>query len=301
MNKLFFLLALFFYSNVKAQYFPPKRDNISREEFDLYTNILTKIYLKQQTKTINFNIAVCYSHLGESNDSVFYHLELSFRDFPNYTCRYAVDNPVLIQPKTGKNLFEEVDSIKYRALCEKCKVLSSTWKKVEDTIRDTQLAAVLKIMMDDDQKLRLQMRDFSDDKQKTAELWKKQKEIDSLNLIKVDSLIIIGGYPGKSKVGTTLGNVAFFVIQHSPYTETKEKYLPILIKATYEAEISPVLLRLLLDRIYVEHFDKQIFGTQQIANSLTGKMETPAIDLRENIQKWLTQWDALKLYPEFSK
>jgi hypothetical protein len=300
MKKYLFFVAFYFqYLNAYAQYFPPKRENITQNIFEEYTSLLKGVYIKQQKKTIDYNIALCFAYLGESKDSVYYHLEQGFKEYPSITCG-AVSSRFLIQKISKKNLFEQVDSLKWKQFCEKCDSFTRQQKKVIDTITHPHLANLLREISNNDQLFRLELSELSDPIQKSA-LWIKQKKLDSVNLSKIDSLIAIYGYPGKSKVGVTLGNVAFFVIQHTPDTNTKEKYLPVLITATRQSEISSSLLRLMLDRIYLEHYDKQIFGTQQRLNPLTNKNEIPLIDSKEIIQEWLKKWNALDIYPEFLK
>jgi len=51
------------------------------------------------------------------------------------------------------------------------------------------------------------------------------------------------------------------VIQHSN-VEVMCKYLNVIEKAVKEDELSPDLLKLIVDRIYTEKYNFQIFGSQ---------------------------------------
>lgn len=130
------------------------------------------------------------------------------------------------------------------------------------------------------------MREISDkygwQSNEMKELWKKQNELDSLNLIRIEEIIEKYGYPGKSLVGMQ-SNVAFLVIQHSDI-ETQEKYLPILKEAADKGELRWSSLALLIDRIRVNNGEKQIYGSQ-IRQSGDGKYVLFPIEDEPNVNK----------------
>jgi len=90
----------------------------------------------------------------------------------------------------------------------------------------------------------------------------KQNKLDSLNLSIIDSLYKkYNIYIGKSLVGEKLEHVMWLVIQHSNINKMEE-YLPIIVNAVKNKELSPIPLAMLLDRIYTIKDGYQIFGSQ---------------------------------------
>ncbi|RYE20925.1 MAG: energy transducer TonB [Sphingobacteriaceae bacterium] len=89
----------------------------------------------------------------------------------------------------------------------------------------------------------------------------KQAILDRNNLVKIEKLFVIYGYPGKSLVGEKQQSTAFLVIQHSDQ-ETQEKYLPMLTKAAEKGELKASSLGILVDRIKTGRGEKQIYGSQ---------------------------------------
>jgi hypothetical protein len=87
----------------------------------------------------------------------------------------------------------------------------------------------------------------------------KQESIDKMNLTFIDSIIKIIGYPGKSLVGETTCNVAWFIIQHS---DKIDQYYTTLRKAANKGDIPDSLFAKTQDRILLKQGKKQKFGTQ---------------------------------------
>ncbi|WP_158976876.1 DUF6624 domain-containing protein [Cellulophaga sp. L1A9] len=85
------------------------------------------------------------------------------------------------------------------------------------------------------------------------------REIDSINLLEIESIIKEYGYPSKSLVGEPANQAAFYVIQHS---NKVDKYLPVIRKATDNGNISKTALALMEDRNLMHKGIEQIYGTQ---------------------------------------
>ena len=92
-----------------------------------------------------------------------------------------------------------------------------------------------------------------------AILAEKIKKSDSLNIIKIDSIIERFGYPGKSLVGESESYVAWEVIQHSV---NPKKYVTLLKNAVDKNEIPFRLYALTFDRSLVYDKKPQIYGSQ---------------------------------------
>lgn len=105
-------------------------------------------------------------------------------------------------------------------------------------------------------------------------IWLLMKTQDSINLIKVEKIIAVYGYPGKSLVGEPTNEAAWYVIQHSADIG---KYFPMIEKAAKKGEISFTRFAMMQDRYLTQQGKEQIYGTQGqgklITNKQTGKQE----------------------------
>jgi hypothetical protein len=90
-------------------------------------------------------------------------------------------------------------------------------------------------------------------------LWRKQNEIDSLNLRQIEAIFERVGYPGKTLVGDPTNESAWYVIQHSPAIK---KYFPLIAKAGRQKELPFSLVAMMQDRLLSQEDKPQIYGTQ---------------------------------------
>ena len=106
-------------------------------------------------------------------------------------------------------------------------------------------------------------------------LWKQQNNIDSLNLVFIENIFKIYGYPGKSIVGDSdeTNEVAWYIIQHSSKKKISQ-YLNMMKKAGKQKELPFHLVAMMEDRYLMSEKKKQIYGTQATHRMLkNGKME----------------------------
>lgn len=161
-------------------------------------------------------------------------------------------------------------------------------KKVDEyeSRLNKELIKELKRIGEEDQRYRKEMQAVGEkygwQSDEMRELWKKQNELDCLNLVRIEEIIEEYGYPGKSLVGKQ-SEVAFLVIQHSDI-ETQEKYLPILKEAADKGELSWSSLALLIDRIRVRKGEKRIYGSQ-VRQKEDGTYELFPIEDEPNVNK----------------
>ena len=105
-------------------------------------------------------------------------------------------------------------------------------------------------------------------------IWSAINKQDSINLIKIEKIITVYGYPGKSLVGEPTNESAWFVIQH---TSKIANYLPMIEEAAKKGEIPFTKYAMMQDRYLTQQGKEQIYGTQgqgkQITNKETGKEE----------------------------
>ncbi|WP_331961519.1 DUF6624 domain-containing protein [Ohtaekwangia sp.] len=121
------------------------------------------------------------------------------------------------------------------------------------------------------------MRLYGEDSSEVKTLWSQQKTLDAINQQKIETIIGEYGYPGKSLVGSKLQNVALFVIQHASL-EMQEHYLPVIFEAAKNDELHKLPVLMLMDRIHLNKYGKQIFRSQSIWNEVKGKYEQAPID-----------------------
>ncbi|WP_088341672.1 BT_3928 family protein [Robiginitalea sediminis] len=91
------------------------------------------------------------------------------------------------------------------------------------------------------------------------ETWRLQMQIDSANIIYIDSLISNSGYPGKSVVGEPANKAAWYVIQHSTRIDD---FLPQIQEAAETGELPYRLYAMMLDRSLMNRGLPQRYGTQ---------------------------------------
>lgn len=132
------------------------------------------------------------------------------------------------------------------------------------SVYDT-VALELRVIDYADRRYRLQMDDTSrkygfNSRQMKA-LFRKMEIADSVNLVKVDSLINKYGWLGPDQVGSDGNATIFSVIQHASL-KVQEKYLPLMREAVKEGKAKPAHLALLEDRVALGEGRKQIYGSQ---------------------------------------
>jgi hypothetical protein len=111
----------------------------------------------------------------------------------------------------------------------------------------------------------------------------KQREIDSVNIIKVSAILSRYGWPGEEIIGWNGSSALWAVIQHSTL-ENQEKYLPLMREAVKKGKARPAQLALLEDRILVGNGKEQIYGTQAKTDSL-GIFKICPIKDEQNVNK----------------
>lgn len=158
------------------------------------------------------------------------------------------------QGKINKNLKTELDSIMKSDQIMREYIDS-------DTSKERQKEILKEIGRQDDPNFR-------------DKVWMLINTQDSINLIKVEKIILDYGYPGKSLVGEPTNESAWYVIQHSKQIE---KYFPLIKEAAKKGEIPFTRFAMMQDRYLVQQGKEQIYGTQgqgkQITNKETGKKE----------------------------
>lgn len=155
--------------------------------------------------------------------------------------------------------------------------------KVLNENEKTKLILELGGLTNDDQKYRkLEIsviekygKDSKEHKENTR-LWNLT---DSINLVKIDSLLVLYGYE------TIIDNGAetiFIIIQHADL-QRQLKFIPIFKEAAKQKKLSLQKIALMEDRINVRTGKKQVYGTQICTNKKTGEQFVCALEDPETI------------------
>jgi hypothetical protein len=131
----------------------------------------------------------------------------------------------------------------------------------------------LLIIDNDDLKYRIQIQELGSKfglfSSKVDSVWLLMNKTDSINQVKVKTILDKYGWLGISEIGNQCSSALYRVIQHSDLN-TQEKYLPLIREAVKNKEAKPRDLATLEDRVALRQGKKQIYGTQvgQDKNSL---------------------------------
>lgn len=138
-------------------------------------------------------------------------------------------------------------------------------KQELNTINFDSIKSIMEIVYNDDLKYRYEIEkiesEFGKDSNELIDLWEKIDKQDSINLVKVTSIINKYGWLGVSEIGEDANYALYSVIQHSDL-ETQLNYFPILEKACENGKASKKQYAYFKDRILVRQGKKQIYGTQ---------------------------------------
>lgn len=115
-------------------------------------------------------------------------------------------------------------------------------------------------------------------------LWKKINYYDSLNLVRIDSIYSIYGWPDPRIAGKKCGRIFWLVVQHSPL-HVQEKYLPIMQKAVNEGKANAGDLAYLEDRILMFKGQPQKYGSQFTVKE-NGSTCLYKLESKEKVNVW---------------
>lgn len=231
----------------------PKQNEISKSKFSDGLKFLneTKQRVRKNNKRFDltdyWNILTIFNNFNETDENI----EIAFQKFSEIegSCEY------LISFKSMFNLYKEsirIKMVEQTKLCESTDNIGKNGVDIEEYIEKRQLnkslVELIQVIGTNDQKHR---NDHS-----------AQKVIDEKNQILIDSLYkVYKTYIGKTLVGSQFEYVMWQVIQHSNLAYM-EKYLPVVSSAVKNKELKATTLKYLIDRVFSEKFNYQIFGSQ---------------------------------------
>ncbi len=138
----------------------------------------------------------------------------------------------------------------------------------------------------DDQFYRLQIdsvqKKYGNNSKELNALWKMMADKDSVNLIKVKAILDNYGWLGADAVGPVGNMTLYLVIQHAD-KDTRAKYLPMMRDAVKEGRAEASDLALMEDRVALEAGKKQLYGSQLVQDTQTGKYYFRPIEDEPNV------------------
>ena len=225
-----------------------KVNELSYDEGIRFLEETTKRIKKNKSLDISdyWNILTVFSNLKESNENI----NIAFEKFVNTegSCEY-----ILSFEKYFDKYVEYLESkmLKQLKICRNIDQTKATFNIKEYSKKndlDENLVELINAIGNSDQKDRYNEG--------------IQNKLDIQNQMKIDSLFSkYQTYIGKKLVGDKLKNVMWQVIQHSNLSYM-EKYLPSIESAVRNNDLEQSALKYLVDRIYAEKYNHQIFGSQ---------------------------------------
>lgn len=241
--------------------------------------------------------AACSWALASVPDSAFFQLDriATLMNYSNYG-----------HITTDQDLISLQNDSRWKPLLEKVK---QNKDKAEVNLNKP-LVATLDSIFIEDQKYRQQIdgieEKFGWESKEMKAHWKIINEKDSINLIKVKSILDKYGWLGADEVGGQGNSTLFLVIQHSDQA-TQEKYLPMMRDAVKNGKAQGSALALLEDRVALGQGKRQVYGSQigrdpetQIYyvspledpdNVDKRRAEVGLRPLSEYVNRWQIKWD----------
>jgi hypothetical protein len=157
---------------------------------------------------------------------------------------------------------------------------------------DSSLAAELEVIMHDDQSVREELNgvrnkyatDTAILRAESGRLFALMNQKDSINILKVSSIINRQGWPAPEVVGKAGSSTPFWVIQHAGI-DTQLKYLPLVRQAVKDGKVQGKNLALLEDRVLLGTGKRQLYGTQVGGSMVMDEFYVAPLSDPDNVDK----------------
>ena len=219
--------------------------------------------------------AACSWALANEVDSALFQLNIIVKKMNYKDYNDIVTDPDLTSLHSDKRWNELLEQIK------------SNKEKAEANL-DKTLVATLDSIFNDDQNGRQQLKEveaiYGVDSKELKAHWKMISEKDSINLIKVKTILDTRGWLGADVVGEQGNTTLFLVIQHSDI-KTQEHYLPMMRQAVKNGKAKGSSLALLEDRVALRQGRMQIYGSQINRDIKTQSFYVSPLEDPDNVDK----------------
>ena len=223
--------------------------------------------------------AACSWALANEVDSALFQLNIIVKKMNYKDYNDIVTDPDLTSLHSDKRWNELLEQIK------------SNKEKAEANL-DKTLVATLDSIFNDDQNGRQQLKEveaiYGVDSKELKAHWKMISEKDSINLIKVKTILDTRGWIGEDVVGEQGNTTLFLVIQHSDI-KTQERYLPMMRQAVKNGKAKGSSLALLEDRVALRQGRMQIYGSQINRDIKTQSFYVSPLEDPDNVDKRRTE------------
>jgi len=267
-------LLILFYAckNEISKPIPAKHPELSQGRYNEYLNLLKEAYRTNN----HFDAAIQLANLKAAGGITYQLLDIGVKEASNncdkvYNWYWLYD-----KHNFGVNILK-LDTLRFKRtvnLCDELNLNSSYQayaklkdeeerqaienKVVEDSVNfNMELVAALKQINYDDQEIRIRLnaKNMTPDLEKA--LRKEMHFVDSINLVKIDKIFKVYGYPSRELVGKDGNFTPALVIHHSNSLETRYKYLPFLEKAVEEGLLYEGTLNMIKRRIKDMEIDEK--------------------------------------------
>lgn len=236
---LILLLPFFLFKcSDPGPFIPERHEELSEERYKEFCGELEKAYAEGNEYLIAFQLA----NLKAPNELIFKHLKNSSEEgcFKIFQWYYLASENGFYQ-----SLYK-ADTVQFKEALELClqKMGDNAYQdfrdrekketedylknrpKLDSTLFIPELIQALTVILEDDQRYRTILADgrLSHSEEKENRLWKLQKELDSLNLLKIDTILSKYDYPTRSEVGYELDDAVWLVLHHQTNVSVREKY-----------------------------------------------------------------------------
>jgi len=274
-------LILSCFSQESHQYVNKADSALRRSNYSLAIEYYKKAFSYNKTNAAwyeNYNfsdkladLASCYAHLSMRDSALFY-------------MNKSVDQGFILH-SAFVSLNEYGELINDPEWIMISKKQDSLFRERHKNI-NLPIAMVVRGMFKEDQYIRgylVQAIQLKKDKHIIDSLDARAQYIDSINVTKLIKIMDEVGYPGTNVVSGECRDDAFFIIQHASL-EIQKKYLPDLLDAVENNQVSGLTAALLIDRILISEGKKQLYGTQYILKG-DGTSELEPVEDPANLEK----------------
>lgn len=239
--KLFPIFILFVITCIACKqkdYYPEKHDEISEKDYQKYTSWLRKSYASNDLYEIAFHLA----SLRAEHEYIYSFLDRSVRE-QDGACSKIYEIKYLGEGGFYRHLYR-YDTTKFNAIFEFCLrqegsdgyVLFKAQKKSEEldyiaslppldsSLFNYELIRKLEVIYRDDQEYRKKRSRLENTKAERDSLWELVLKWDAVNLLRVDTILSVYGYPTAKEVSYAYNDVIFVVCHHIGDLELREHY-----------------------------------------------------------------------------
>jgi hypothetical protein len=233
-------------------YYPPQATEMSEGIYNKYKVKLDTAYLRND----HFEVSVQLANLNAPPNMVYSNLDAGIRE-NTQNCYKVYEWYKLFKENNFQVNLVRADTLQFSAAYELCIAMLGkqtfidfqdkkeqkhqkeldTRIKLDSTKFNPDLMRQLEQIEKDDQELRIKMNAKNITKEEEANLWTKQKTIDSINLNKVEIILGKYGYPNKERVGYGLANTVWLVLHHQSDIRVRDKYQEVIEASCGEGQI----------------------------------------------------------------